>query len=332
MFLFRLLFVCCATLATLTSPTLAQRVDRAGAEALFRAGREAAEKADYETACRRFEESHRLDPAVGTLFNLADCEEHLGEIASAWQRFREVAQRLDPADERASIARQRAEALEPRLPRLTIRLAESAPARTVVLRDDVELGRGSFGVALPLDPGPHVVVVKAAGFADQRFEVALAEGANTEIIVAPGDPLPAAPSPAPTEPTTALPPPRLAPEPGPTLAIESGSSTRLFGYVVGGVGVAGVLTSFITGGLALSKKSTMEDNCNAQHQCNAEGLEAADAGSTLANVSTAAFAVGAVALTVGTILVLTSDESGREVALGAAANRNGGNLELRGAF
>src|SRR6266851_1461448 len=95
---------------------LAAPRDPAAAEALFRAGRAAADKGDYVTACPKFEESNRLDPEVGTVFNLADCDEHLGKIASAWQLFKEVEQRLSASDERASIASSRAASLEPKLP------------------------------------------------------------------------------------------------------------------------------------------------------------------------------------------------------------------------
>src|SRR6476646_7884960 len=82
------------------------------AEALFRSGREAVDRGDWQTACARFEESHRLEPAVGTVFNLANCREKLGQLASAWQRFREVKERLPPGDERSAVTDQRIAALE----------------------------------------------------------------------------------------------------------------------------------------------------------------------------------------------------------------------------
>src|SRR5262245_63210105 len=88
------------------------RAGDAGAEALFRAGREAAEKGDYASACARFEESHRLEPAAGTVFNLADCYEKRGQVASAWQRYREVKERLPAGDERVTFAEGRIKALE----------------------------------------------------------------------------------------------------------------------------------------------------------------------------------------------------------------------------
>jgi hypothetical protein len=42
---------------------------------------------------------------------------------------------------------------------LTIHLAEDA-SHLRVLRDDVELGSASLGVALPVDPGKHTVVTR----------------------------------------------------------------------------------------------------------------------------------------------------------------------------
>src|SRR5439155_2189897 len=103
-----------------TAPVFAQR-DATTGEALFRAGRAAADKGDFATACPKFEESNHLDPALGTVFNLADCDEHIGKIASAWQLFREVAQRLPGGDDRIGIANGRASALEPRLPKLILK-------------------------------------------------------------------------------------------------------------------------------------------------------------------------------------------------------------------
>src|SRR5262249_26584812 len=74
--------------------------DPAAAEALFREGRAAAQKGDWETACPKLRESQRLDPAAGTLLNLADCEEHRGKVATAWQLYRQVVESLPETDER----------------------------------------------------------------------------------------------------------------------------------------------------------------------------------------------------------------------------------------
>src|SRR5882672_5018849 len=98
----------------------AQSRDPAAAEALFREGRAAAQRGEWETACPKLRESQRLDPAAGTLLNLADCEQHRGKVATAWQLFRQVVESLPESDERVPLAKHRAADLEKRLPHLTI--------------------------------------------------------------------------------------------------------------------------------------------------------------------------------------------------------------------
>jgi hypothetical protein len=55
----------------------------AAAEALFEQARAAMAAGSYDIACARFRDSDKLDPAVGTRFNLADCEERRGRVATA---------------------------------------------------------------------------------------------------------------------------------------------------------------------------------------------------------------------------------------------------------
>ena len=112
------------------APASAQGGDAAAAEVLFREGRTAADAGDYKKACEKFHESHRLDPAPGTMLNIADCEERQGRVATAWTFYRAVAQKLPPSDERTALARTRAQELEPRLPKLAIKLAPDAPPGT----------------------------------------------------------------------------------------------------------------------------------------------------------------------------------------------------------
>ena len=57
--------------------------DRAAAEAAFDEGRQLATNGRYAEACLRFEASERLDPAVGSLLNLAPLAPHCPAAAAA---------------------------------------------------------------------------------------------------------------------------------------------------------------------------------------------------------------------------------------------------------
>ena len=91
--------------------------DEAAAEALFEAGAAARDEGDYATACEKFQASNDLDPAPGTILNLADCREQLGQLAQAWQFYREAAEKLPAGDERAAYSKEKADELKPLLPR-----------------------------------------------------------------------------------------------------------------------------------------------------------------------------------------------------------------------
>jgi hypothetical protein len=285
-----LCLLCCASRAS---------AGDAAAEALFRAGRQAADQRDWKTACARFEESNRLEPAAGTVFNLAHCREQLGELASAWQRYLEVKDKLEPGDSRLAIVTERIASLEKRLPKLVLENDGSTPGVSV-LRDGKEVGAATFGVALPVDPGKHTVVVRAPGRQDNVMTVELAEGEQRSLKLEPGAPVDAA------KPPTESPPPTA-----PAKTRETPSSTRTAGFVIGSVGAAGLVTSLVTGALVLSKKSTVDDECSNK-VCSPEGVQAGEDGALFSTVSTVAFAVGVVGLGVGTYLVLSSDDSGEE--------------------
>src|SRR5262245_9051827 len=92
----------------------------AASEALFRAGRDAMQHGDARTACAKFRESYRLDRALGTLLNIAVCEEALGELSAAWQHHQSVIHELPEGDDRVVIAHQHLMQLDARLPRVTV--------------------------------------------------------------------------------------------------------------------------------------------------------------------------------------------------------------------
>jgi hypothetical protein len=156
-----LAWLCGALLALF--PLSARAVgDEAGARVLFGEARKLVAAGKYQEACPKFVDSYRLDPGIGTNFNLADCLEHIGRTASAWARFLDVAAATKAAGqpERERVARARAAALEPRLPRISIQVQSPAPD-LVVLRDDVRVEAPSWGMAVPVDPGSHQIEASA---------------------------------------------------------------------------------------------------------------------------------------------------------------------------
>jgi hypothetical protein len=132
------------------------------AESLFREGREAMKGEELDVACPKFAESYRLDPALGTLFNLALCEEKRGRLATAWTKFRQFVDMAPTRDGRASMAWSHIKALEPRLPRLQLMLKGVQTRDALVHLDGVELRGASFGSSIAIDPGSHVVTLTIA--------------------------------------------------------------------------------------------------------------------------------------------------------------------------
>lgn len=295
-------------------PSMAGAQTNPAAEALFNSGREAMAKGDYEHACQQLRESNRLEPAVGTQFNLADCEEKRGKLATAWTLFRAVEQKVPEGDERASVARERAQALEGRLPKVTLRLAAGAPKETTVRDGDTELEAGSFGIPLPMDPGTHEFVVSAPGRSSQKIEITLADGEHRDVEVKPGE---ASGSSVPVERRSGAPP----------LDHPHGSNTKTLGFAIGGVGVAGVAVGAIAGAMVLGKKSTADENCPNKLCTSQAGLDAVDSARTLKLVSNIGWAVGVLGLGAGAYFVLTSSD-GERTSVGAAALPAGGQLSV----
>lgn len=301
---------------SLAGQVSAQANDAAAAEALFEAGREAMARQDYAVACKNFEDSQKLDPAIGTIFNLANCEEQRGRLASAWQRFTEVAQQLPDTDDRRVIALERAEALKARLPYLTLRFGAGVPADARVTRDGIAIGAAGLGVPLPIDPGEHEIVVSAEGRHEKTFAISLALAERKELVVTAGEPLPVAP----------------AGEPAPPKRSDEPEGPPVVGYVLAGVGVVGIVIGAVTGVMALDRKATMKgDGCDpAGRTCDSQaGVDAASSGEILSTTSTIAFAIGGVSLGVGGYLILFTGKDEKSAGTPRPQVRG---LELRGTF
>ena len=297
----------CALLCVLTATSArASGTDPSTADSLFREGRRAADVGNYAVACAKFEESNRLDPAPGTLLNLADCEENLGQLALAGQLFRELYDQLTPSDPRQHLAEVRARELEARTPKLQIVLVSAVPA--TVTRDDTLLGPASLGIHLPVDPGLHVVVVSSPGRQDKRYEVRLSERQDSEITVAPGDslPLPA------TGTVLATAGPPVAPQPGPSAvdmragaADHEANARSTAAFVLGGLGVASVLAGGTLGVVALSLLGSSNASCTGNVCSNQEAINQYRSAQSFALAADVTLGVGLACLGTAVVMVAT---------------------------
>ena len=142
-----------------TSPCLAQPTieERTVAEALFREAKKRMTAGELDAACSKFEESHRLDPLPGVLLNLAVCHEKQGRTATAWSEFQQSLgqAKIDDRVDREELAAERIAALEPRLIRLTVKVAPETAALEglIVSRDETTLSRAVWGVGIPVRSG-----------------------------------------------------------------------------------------------------------------------------------------------------------------------------------
>lgn len=247
----------------------AQTRDAAAGEALFQEGRRLMKAGDFASACAKLDESLRLDPALGTLVNLAACEEQLGRTATAWEHWRAAADQLASSDRRRATAVSRAAALEKTLARLTVSLASDTAADVEVRRDGVRLRAASLGLPLPVDPGRHVVVVSAAGHEPREYELTVRPRENRSLAVDVGPTLPA-PATSQTAPPTRTPPPPsdtpaerrvgiVAPA-GPAPARSTAPSRTIAWGMLGGAAVAAGVAVY--GGVqALGARSDARSSC-----------------------------------------------------------------------
>jgi hypothetical protein len=177
------------SLVVLCSATFAQGREPTAPERLFMQGRQAAKDGNHEKALELFRQSHALEPAPGTLLNIADCEERLGRLVEARKHYGELLTELPATDERRRIAAQHANEIDVRSPRLRVGVARSAPEGTTVTLDGAPIATDQAGEALPVDPGRHVVIATAPGRKASRITVTLPERAESQVEIAAGPPV-----------------------------------------------------------------------------------------------------------------------------------------------
>lgn len=190
----------CALLA-ISSRAGAQDDDDGRARALFAEGVAAADAGRWEDARARFEATYALLPLPQVLLNLAGAQAQTGRLTSAAESYRRVIESGDDApDTLRDAARLALGALEPRIPRLVLRLRGAVLEDDRVRLDETVLPPDELEGERPLDPGRHSLVLERGGDELVRQDFRLYEGERLRLDLR---------VPAPPPPPTEVPPPEV---------------------------------------------------------------------------------------------------------------------------
>jgi len=303
------------------------------AEALFEDGRRLMTEGKYADACPKFAASERLDPSTATLLNLASCYERQGRTATAWATYKEAASAANAVgrNDYLTAAERHASALEPNLARLTLNVEEPIEALHLE-RDGVAVERAEWGIAIPVDPGPHLVSATASGHKSWSSTVEVTQSAAHVTLVVP--PLAAVP-------LEASGPPPVAPVVVPVVEglqpstegdkHHAPSARTAIAWVIGGVGVAGLVVGTGFAVSAKNKYNATLSECEpaAPSLCTAQGVSGRNDARSQGDIATLAFGLGAAAIVAGAVLWLTAPATEPPkpgVSLGVAPTLGGARL------
>lgn len=303
--------------------------DASPARTLFFDARKLMAEGHWLEACPKLEESERLDPGKGTEFNLAECYEHVGRVASALALYERVAvaSHADNMPAHEARARARAEALTPRVPSLVVVVgADSRTDGLEVTRDGEGVPPEAWSAHVHVDPGRHTVAARAPGRVAWAATVDLTEGTTTTVEVPPLVPEATAIAP-PTRSAETAAPAAPPPAPPPVQAGEESQATpgrtqRTIALAVGGAGVASVVAGAVFGVLSISAHNQADTWCDhATNQCTQQqGVDARNAAIDRGNAATWLFIAGGVAVSAGAVLWLSAPKARSAPALGVSAS------------
>ncbi len=294
--------------AALTSTATA---DKDTGASLFEEGRALSQQGKYSQACERFAKSYELEPATGTQVNFADCEEHLGHLARAYQLFDATAAAADRENNamRAQYARQRAAVLIPRLASLVIRVAAPNPHMTIRANDRAL--SPSPEIKTYVDPGDVSIVAELRG---KKFQKNITARAGASSLVE----VPALTDADDTAPAT--------------------SKRRTWLLASASLGLAGFTGLSASALLTLSASRRYADafaegDCThtmSGAQCTQAGLDRVDTARSRANLATGVF-IGSTALVAGAIVTYLL-APGDTIEVTPMATTDSAGVTINGAF
>ncbi len=159
-------------------------IDISKSDAAFEEGLKLKDAGKLDKACDKFKEALSYNPnAVGTMLNVAVCDEQTGHIASAYKRFKEARDRGREQNlgEQVKLAEQHIATLEPDMPYLAIAFAETTDDTKLLVNDEDIPVKDAGGI--PVDPGPVTVVVTRPGHVPYEAKLTIEKKEHKAVAV-----------------------------------------------------------------------------------------------------------------------------------------------------
>lgn len=323
-----ILFSAAGILLILTPiPAAAQTAqERAAAREAADAGRAQFEAGRYAEAIESFSRAQQLVPAPPHLLYVARAQAKIGKLVDAHETYLKITRETLPPKapkafiEAESAAERELEAVDARLPSVTIAV-QGGPARDVsVQMDGAPLSAALVGIPFPVDPGQHVFVARGATAQSAPVTIILAEGNKETVMLT----LRATTQRTTTEPgahnsASFTSDPLVSDTPH-----ANGSALRVGSYVAFGVGAVGLGVGayfLVKASSTRDSANKMFDNCNSTKSCTMTNQDAIHAKDREANgqtkVGIGGLIVGGVGAATGVVLLILS--SGQKTATAARA-------------
>ncbi len=301
--------------------------ERAGARAAATEGAKAFQEERWQDAVDLFQRAESLVHAPPHLLYMARAHEKLGNLVKARELYNKITrEKLAPGSPDAfgqaqADAAKELKGIEPRLARLTVKVEAPADASYQVAMDGDEVPSALVGIARPVDPGEHEIVVTAKGYKAEPAQVTLSEGGSDTVTVRLVEDPSAAGAVEPATGAGAVP---ASPAPSPMTPAEPTQDTkggangmRIGSFVALGVGVVGIGVGTAFGLKSRSNRSDADDleeeflaDCGdacLSTDPRAKEIDELDADAKSAQtLSVVGFAVGGVGLATGAVLFLMS--------------------------
>jgi hypothetical protein len=255
-------------------------------------------------------------------FNIALCEENLGQLVAALGSYQLAIAEGQPTDgaQVAVEAEQRLESLKARIPKVVIERGEGADLARISL-DGVVVGATLVGKPLPVDPGPHVVEANAAGYStfretfrvdekEERFVRIRLTALTTEAASA--------------QTSTALPEEHSA---------ERGPSRSIWPWVVGGAGLASLAAAGVFFTLRADTVDELDATCGGDRdRCPRSAEDTIARGETYTTLGNVTLIAGVALVGTAATLWVVESRSGARVGVSPSAALASAGMRVVGQF